>query len=507
MCGARKIAGYALAILVCVTVLLFYFGFYRIILADGNELISSALDSHLTDLRVQENKGRIVDRDGLAWPTRISSAKEMLIQLESEENASIALDSVYHLFYSDDHGLARSNAIQFFGRADGSFDAIDGVRDLYEKKGYDLYSTISGNLNQQLYKALKNSGADHAAAIITNYQTGEVLAYTSIPSVSVGDPNISKYDESYNEKSAWMLDQVTNEIFQPGSIQKIATALGAIRHHSRINIERMEEAIYECTGSLAFSENKIVTCPYPHGEVTLTQGFARSCNCMFAWLASELGGDLMTQTSEDLGYNKTFEFMGRRLIYPVSKYILPVDRTEFGMAWSGAGQDADGVDVKAMPYHIMVMLSAIANGGQAYEPYVVLGLADRMTGEFISSAKPKLIKEGLINLSSNEARDLQALMESVCSENGTGAHLGGRMKALGYSVAGKTGTAEIGKIIETLEQNGEVGLSSLKGNISWIACYVKEVPVAMVITAVRPKDIAAADIAIDILPEAIELMR
>ncbi|MDR2649213.1 MAG: hypothetical protein LBB94_05785 [Clostridiales bacterium] len=510
MRGGRQTAGITMFITTVLT-LLILMGFRQKLLANGDAYIASGLNTHLQTDIIQGNKGRIVDRENLEWPANQTKTKEMLMQWQSPEDVRNALDSIYHSLYGGKYGIAILENRELYGRHGGSFNAEDGIGDLYAKKGHDVYITVSGVFNKRLNEALKASGADNGAAILTNYKTGEILGWTSIPSYSVGSPSLSRYDEDYDKKEAWMVDRVVDSVYQPGSIQKIATALTAMRYAKDMKINHLDSALFTCVGELELSsgkhgENKKVTCPNPHGEVTLAQGFAVSCNCMFAWLASEAGREKLITVCEDLGYNKTFTYMGQKLVNPVSRVMLPENLSDYGIGWSGSGQDADGGDVKAQPYQMNILISAVANNGRACQPYIISRIADREDGSDIEKNnpdRPEYLDSSLINITSAEALDLKTLMEGVCRENGTAAELGAEMKKLGYTAAAKTGTAEISQSSERLNDSG---VKIVKGTISWIACFLEEKPFALVVAAQNPSvSNAAAKIASEVLPLAIEL--
>jgi len=183
MCVNRRITGILLFITIALT-LLTLAGFYQNLLANGNTYISSPLDTHLTQDTVKANKGRIVDRDNLEWPADPANAVEMLKHWEDADAASNAMDSVYHLLYNGNNGIALLESNELLGLHDAVFNAESGVGDLYNKKGHDVYITVSGAFNEKLYTALKDSGAVNGEAILTNYKTGEILAWTSLPPAS-----------------------------------------------------------------------------------------------------------------------------------------------------------------------------------------------------------------------------------------------------------------------------------------------------------------------------------
>ena len=82
-----------------------------------------------------------------------------------------------------------------------------------------------------------------------------------------------------------------------------------------------------------------------------------------------------------------------------------------------------------------MIASAIANGGNLMEPYMVDGIETAGGGRRVKKYLPESFGQVL---STEEATILGQLMESVV-DYGTATSLSG----YGYSVAGKTGTAEV----------------------------------------------------------------
>ena len=158
--------------------------FRKDLLLNGDAYISSVLDTHLTQDIVKENKGRIVDRENLEWPADSAKATDMLIRWEDPQNAVSRLESVYPVIYGGKEGIADLASRELFGLHNEGFNAKHGISDLYTAKGHDVHITVSGAFSEKLYTAIKRSGADDGAAVLSNYKTGEILAWTVFPSKS-----------------------------------------------------------------------------------------------------------------------------------------------------------------------------------------------------------------------------------------------------------------------------------------------------------------------------------
>jgi cell division protein FtsI/penicillin-binding protein 2 len=153
-----------------------------------------------------------------------------------------------------------------------------------------------------------------------------------------------------------------------------------------------------------------------------------------------------------------------------------------------------GAELVVLPIHMLSLVGAIANRGNAQAPYAIKSEMTK-SGEVINEAKPETMPSSYLKVGASEAQDLDALMQQVCKGQGTAAALGTAMSAKGLTVAAKTGTAEV-------EQ------SSGKETISWILAYAKETPIAFLACVHMPKEAGAATrIAAKMMPEAAEYLK
>lgn len=71
----------------------------------------------------------------------------------------------------------------------------------------------------------------------------------------------------------------------------------------------MEERTFTCDGSVTIGD-QVITCPYAHGEMDLSDAFARSCNGVYAQLAVELGADVLQDYARQAGLLEGFSVSG-----------------------------------------------------------------------------------------------------------------------------------------------------------------------------------------------------
>jgi len=128
-----------------------------------------------------------------------------------------------------------------------------------------------------------------------------------------------------------------------------------------------------------------------------------------------------------MGFNKSFDFDG----IATSKSVYKVDGAQDNeLAWSGVGQFTDMTN----PYHMMLMMGAIANDGIPVKPYMI----DRISTPFGLTTKSGHTQTDSRFISTVTAGRLKTYMRyNVTNNYGDGMFPG-------LAVCAKTGTAEVG---------------------------------------------------------------
>ena len=126
-----------------------------------------------------------------------------------------------------------------------------------------------------------------------NYKTGEVLCMVSTPTFDPADPPTiqdgdSRYDGVY-------INRLLSATFTPGSVFKVVTTAAVIE-----TLPDWESRTFHCDGQYELGDFTI-TCPYAHGDMTLRDAFAKSCNCAYAQLSVELGGETLERYAKKAG--------------------------------------------------------------------------------------------------------------------------------------------------------------------------------------------------------------
>ena len=164
-----------------------------------------------------------------------------------------------------------------------------------------------------------------------------------------------------------------------------------------------------------------------HGQVDLLESFAESCNSSFANLGLSISVDKMNEVANSLLFNQA---LPTKFTTAKSQFGLSSTDSQWQIGATAIGQGNTTIS----PIHATMIVSAIANGGTLMEPYVI-DEVQNTEGNAVEKYEPE--RCGAL-VSSSEASRLTEMMKAVVSE-GTGYKLSGR----DYSVAGKTGTAEV----------------------------------------------------------------
>jgi len=294
--------------------------------------------------------------------------------------------------------------------------------------GTDLHTTIDLELQRYISKIFP--AGQRGAVLALNPNTGEVLALYSAPGF---DPNAfvggisAPYWRSLNESAARpLLDRAIQARYPPGSTWKLAVAAMALK---RGIVGPRSHMPIPCRGGLQYG-NRFFRCwdAHGHGDLTLTEAIAQSCDVYFYQLGIKLGVTSLLEDANEWG------FRGRTGIdlpdeisseFPTGPEYY--DRLYGPRRWTSAValNLAIGQGENAQTLVQMVRLyQQLASDGRVRTPFVV-----RRAVAPGSSAS--------LDLNPDQLAILRRAMIAVVEE-GTGRS--GRLT--GLQIAGKTGTAQ-----------------------------------------------------------------
>lgn len=313
--------------------------------------------------------------------------------------------------------------------------------------GYDITTTIDiyvqAALEEQLKVAYENSGGQkRATGVVTDPQTGEVLAMAVYPAFDLNDPwTLNEYDEQtlltsglapdsreYSElKSSLLLSCWSNkaltEAYVPGSTFKIITAAMALEE-GKVNTTDP----FNCTG--AYVVNGItIHCHKTtgHGHLDFAHGIQQSCNPVLMAVGLRVGLDRFYSYFDAFGYlSKTgIDLPGEG----VSVFHTLSNFKTLDLATASFGQN-----FKITPVQHISAIGAVANGGYLLTPHVVSKITDG-AGHVIQSATTKTKRQVI---STQICNTVSTILEQGVSGGGGASNA----YVAGYRIAAKTGTSE-----------------------------------------------------------------
>ena len=325
--------------------------------------------------------------------------------------------------------------------ADGTHISTETVREAVP--GSTVQLTIDANLQKVAQNALKNgilrinsnlkdgaSPATSGAVVVTDVNTGEILASANYPSYSMTD-YFENYTSVQTAAGQPLFDRALNGQYPPGSTFKPAVALIGL-HLSKIGTHD----IITCTHTYNRFEDYKPTCLGWHGGLNITTALAKSCNYFFYELGYRIGiGDLNKYCRQlGLGVSTEVELPSSNGILAGKEY-----RESIGSYWTQGDtvQAAIGQSDNAFtPLQLAMYTATVANGGKRYNAHFIKSVYNYSMTELKKDDFSTLLSE--VDIPAESFNAVKAGMLQV-TEDGTAAATFGNYP---IRVGGKTGTAD-----------------------------------------------------------------
>jgi cell division protein FtsI (penicillin-binding protein 3) len=352
----------------------------------------------------------------------------------------------------DDHGL---EGLEFYynDELSGSVFEYTVLRDAHGRgfdaenpagsafSGRNLVLTIDSTIQYIAEKALAEAAEKFSAksgmAVVMDPKTGALLALAQVP---LFNPNALN---DFNRK-IWR-NRIITDPFEPGSTMKIFSAAAAIESGNS-----SPSSIFYCENGAYKMGNHVIHDTHEHGWLSLQQIVKYSSNIGAVKFSAATGPEFLFKTLRNFGFG---EKTGIDCPGETAGSLAPYQR------WTkvDAGTIAFGQGVSVSALQLITAISAVANKGILMRPYGVQAITDHY-GRLIRSFGPKSVRRAI---SEKTAGTLTRIMQTVITDGGTGVNA-----ALdGYSVCGKTGTAQ------KIDENGRYS------NDKYVASFVGFAPV------------------------------
>jgi cell division protein FtsI/penicillin-binding protein 2 len=335
---------------------------------------------------------------------------ETAAKVEAAKIKGVYVESVPRRFYP--FGTLAAPVLGFVGPNDSNNGVSGkyGVEQLYDRElvGRDdvvltIDPTVQAEGEHLMQKLLAGARGTRVAMMVADPRTGKILAMGSAPSF---DPN--DYGESHISRFP---NPLVQEIYEPGSVMKVITMAAALDAGAIT-----PQTTFNDSGQLKLGGYTIRNWDLKaHGTVTMTEVLGKSLNTGAAFAQQRTGNAAFREYMQNFGFDAR---TGIGLPGEVSGDLrqLGPGNGQVNFATASFGQG-----VAVTPIEMLQSFGAVANGGTLMRPYID------------AAEEPQKVRQVV----SPEAARQAAQMMVAAVDNSRVAAISG------FSVAGKTGTAQI----------------------------------------------------------------
>jgi stage V sporulation protein D (sporulation-specific penicillin-binding protein) len=300
-------------------------------------------------------------------------------------------------------------------------DAVDG---------YNVVTTIDYVIQsfaeQAIEDAMAELDAEKIEVIVMEPDTGRVLAMAKKPDMD--NNNLPRDDAALLAELS--RNTLITDSYEPGSTFKIITAASALD----MGVTDTQE-LFTCTGSITVDSDTIRCWRYynPHGTQDLQMALRNSCNPIFVTLALRMGTEDFYSYIRNFGFGQRtgIDLYGEATgIVTNEKYVRNTDLARIGF----------GQSIAVTPIQMITAVSAVVNGGNLMEPYLVDRVEDQ-DGNVVAQFNPTFVRRVIREETSETMRQM---LQFVVDDGVSNARIEG------VAVGGKTGTAQ------KYDENGQI---------------------------------------------------
>ena len=349
----------------------------------------------------QRIAGVAIESGGFRYYPKKDSIAPLIGKTNSENIGVFGIESEYDQYLAGINGVKR-----LADNKDNSNIYYDAEMIKKFKQGEDLKLTIDSDIQFHVFNAIKEQAefheADSAAAIVLS-PNGEILALANYPSTNP------------NNHQSYSADDYRNRVFsdktEPGSTMKPFTMLLAL-----------DKGVITATDDeLIDVKNRVgnILPDKKYFEMTIQQILEKSHNLGTVMVAENIGNEEFYDTWEKLGFGRSLGVMPGTENSGVLRHF-----SNWGLA-----------DKRSLSFGHGPMNTNLAQLARAYLVFANDGALPSL----------KLLKSDIQNeavtqvFTPESTQRISQILDSVASDNGSGY----RAVIDGYSVAGKTGTAEM----------------------------------------------------------------
>ena len=282
----------------------------------------------------------------------------------------------------------------------------------------------------------KKAGSLNTAVIIMNPNNGEILAEASYPTFNLNKPDdLSAFytEEQLKEMDDEQKNQFMNQLwnnfcvsgtYEPGSTFKPFTVAAGLESGAVKGDET-----YECLGALQVDEH-LIHCHNRggHGTLNVEEAVAQSCNVSLMHMAEAIGPEYFSKYQHIFGFGE------------YTNIDLPGEGDTSGLLYAAKDMKASDLATNSFGQNFNVTMTqmtagfaSLINGGNYYRPHVVKEIRD--SNDNLRESTEQMVEKKTVSKATSDK--IREYTEAVV-EYGTGTNA----QIEGYSIGGKTGTAE-----------------------------------------------------------------
>jgi cell division protein FtsI (penicillin-binding protein 3) len=294
------------------------------------------------------------------------------------------------------------------------------LQDWETDRGRDIVLTIDRDVQfiaeDELQRALDSTGSQRGTILIMNPRNGEILAMASLPTY---DPNAY-----FNVTDPRLLNNpAISEQYEPGSVMKVITVAAALETGAITpGFTYNDQGALEVGGITIRNWDRRA-----YGVVDVTRMLVDSLNVGAATVGLRMGPTDFYTMMDRFGFGRLtgVDLQGEQ----AGTVTIPGDEnwSEASYATSSFGQG-----IAVTPLQMLAAVSAIANDGLIMQPHVVRRVIDE---DAVIESVPTALRRPISAETAHTVRDMMVAVARDGYE--------GRAALPGYTIAGKTGTAQI----------------------------------------------------------------
>lgn len=351
------------------------------------------------------------------------TANQLIGYLDFEGNGAYGLEARYNNELKGKEGFVRAELTHGKTPIEGTVKS-----QVAPEPGLDLTLTIDAYLQKTFEEALdrvmKEQDAKRALAIAMDVKTGEILAMAMRPGADPGDWKTwlgADGKPDYGRVNNWAVTPLP-----PGSIFKtITTAIALEERLIDLNALITDEGKMVIDGWVVTNWDRFI--PVQPKPMTIAELLQTSSNIGLIKVGQRIPSETFVKYLRGFGF---MEATGLDFNHEDGAVGLAGFDTKSRIDWANM---YIGQHLEVTPVQMVTAVSAIANGGYLVQPHLVKEIRDP-EGKVVWTAPTNPRRQVISQQTSREVREL--MMSVVEKGTGSGALIDG------YSVAGKTGTAQ-----------------------------------------------------------------